>query len=73
MPRAVPFSTLPQRIAWFLAHPSFLSGKVDMRALVKDMKRDGLLSHSTYHGDVNLDAAIAGAKRLRNKRTNLNG
>lgn len=60
-----PYSTHEQRVAWLLAHPQFLVAQPDLKALVKAMKRDKLLSESAYWSDVNLDVAISEAKRQR--------
>jgi uncharacterized protein (UPF0297 family) len=56
------YSTLEQRVEWLLAHPEFLEDRPDKRKLVKAMKRDNLISKSTFWSDLNLGDAIIQAK-----------
>jgi hypothetical protein len=58
-----PFSTLEQRVEWLLAHQEFLVVRINIKKIVQAMKRDGLFSHQTWWFDVNLDAAVAEARR----------
>lgn len=63
-----PYSTHDERVVWLLAHQQFLVPRVDLKALVKAMKCDKLLSESTYWSDVNLELAIKEAKILNDFR-----
>jgi hypothetical protein len=56
------FSTMEQRVQWFLKHLQFLVGKEDKKKIVSAMKRDGLISKKTYVHDVKLNHAIKQAK-----------
>jgi hypothetical protein len=44
-------STLQQRVKWLLEHRIFLVGNLDLKKVVVAMKRDGLISKSTYWPD----------------------
>ena len=57
-----PYSTLEQRVAWFLANPGFLKGKPELRVIVRAMKKAGLIAPSTFWSDINLEEAMRQAK-----------
>jgi hypothetical protein len=65
VPRAIPFSSLEERVKWLLAHSSFLEEPFDKKKTVSAMQRDGLFSKRTYWFDVNLDDAVKQAKLRR--------
>jgi hypothetical protein len=57
-------SNLEQRVKWLLDNRIHLTGKTDVRKIVRAMKRDGLISKSTYWPDCKkgVDLAIHQAK-----------
>lgn len=56
------FSTFEQRVMWLLAHPALIIPKPDVRRIVTEMRRDGLVSKLTYWADVKLKKEIRQAQ-----------
>ena len=55
-------STLEQKVEWLLKHPTYLKGTLDKKALVRELKKDGLIAPSTYWSDINLEDAVRVAR-----------
>ena len=60
--RNAPLSSLEDRVTWLLMHKEFLKEPLNKRMLVLAMKKDGLISKSTFWSDINLEKAIKQAK-----------
>ena len=66
MDHRTPISSRRAKILWLLAHQSLWEGFIPdnlqkWREIIKLMKADGMVAHTTYPMDVNLPSLIADA------------